>query len=1501
MKHKKVLLYFPIVALLILSCVIYVGITLIGNNVSKESGGVGIVGDGSNVSVDGASVGTEVTCIVGDSNCDYDFDVRDLVRLERWFADDSTVTTCSLDGDCNVSGALITEDGNWDTEDAERCLQMLVEDPPSLQFTANQTNYNKEFQDLDCEYAYYTLNKALKQGWMLKFKIEFIENTGCSVSAYYPGCDEWLDLEVQDDENYVIVATEDIDVKTLKIRVSYNTENLAESAFRVYDIQVIKHTYVTGLNITYDGELQIPIVYDTESFDMTKFAVSPNDEEIEYDWELRYNGVLVSDFGKNTTEYHFSEPGTYTLTAKGNKTDASDIPNLKTANYSCEVSTTITVLDSEVYENNSFVVPDVEVNYDDGKIQNTGFGNAAVGVYQLSDAGTEFTDYTDTVNYTTGVYGEKDGAIITNHANAPYTVIKDYAFNNGNFTISTWFNIPDIDKISDETYAYLFGTATPTASGGFSAVVTKDGTLQLYVNGQSTSVENLTIKENSWYHLVARCSDTALEFYLNGANDGKIFTVQLYDTRDIAFGAYTGLTAANYANNEVYFDDIEVYKTAITETQIKNMYASADRVPDVYVDFENNTVENDGRLKDIQIRSCKLLDDARTVVQQQATMFGAQNPLEPNTNSETQESFDNFSTSSDDGSASNTMFRDGLYTVARDYVFGKDNFTVSTRFCMPVVELYNSAAVYLFGTNHPDAEDGIALGLKKSDTNTQQIRVKILDEEYWINLGLGYAHPEIVQGTWYDIAFTREGDSMKVYLNDTLLRTFAIPEDYDYGTTDLSFGGYYGFQYQYQGKFIHFDDINVYEGARTSSTAENATATNLIEPDVEITYTDGSIENTGLDRRVTVGAYELDVPEGNSTQFDPVETTVDNYTTGLDGNENGAILTNHKNGPYTVVNGYDFGTDNFTISTWFNVPTKMSLGHNSTNANGTYIMGTSKVDDTADGFRITLRRNADDNKFEFQFRAEGSEKTDSTLVECPDFEYGKWNNLVVVRKGNQLTMYANGTFVQTITLSDNFSFGSKALSLGAYFSEGWSYLDANIYYDDVRIYREALEESYIVNVAQIGMNKNTWLQQGRSGETTLFIGDDFFTADSWTTFDTTYTEKDVLLAGIKGSTIQDWGILIDRYLAHTRPKNLVVHLGTNDIHNKGDNAETVISNLQSLFTQIHGLENYEYTKIYYFGIPTKDNSTETEINIINEVNEAMSAWCSEEGQQSWIIYINALSSDDSYDQIAEKLNNSGINIKSLPTGTIPKVEITYSGGKIVNIGTDRTLTVGAYKLDKVSGSTGFVETTVTDTDEKTNFTTGIEGDVNGALITNNQLGPYTVVNGYDFGTNDFTISTWFKIPTGSLDTGNGTYIMGTCQPDDTSDGFRITLRRNTDDNKYEFQFKAEGKGLGTNNDLVECPEFAYDKWIHLVVVRDGNQLTLYANGTSVQTITLSDDFSFGSKALSFGAYWGFGTGYANANMYYDDICIYEKALESSEILEKYNLITSLIETTDVIE
>ena len=141
-----------------------------------------------------------------------------------------------------------------------------------------------------------------------------------------------------------------------------------------------------------------------------------------------------------------------------------------------------------------------------------------------------------------------------------------------------------------------------------------------------------------------------------------------------------------------------------------------------------------------------------------------------------------------------------------------------------------------------------------------------------------------------------------------------------------------------------------------------------------------------------------------------------------------------------------------------------------------------------------------------------------------------------------------------------------------------------------------------------------------TNNTTVFIGDSFFDRRYyWTDF---YSDdmngKDAFLAGIGSTRTDHWSEILDEIFSvfgKKTPKNIVIHLGTNDIGN-GSTTKMVTTGLQNLFKQIH--KKYPNTNVYYFGITDRYDHTQVR-KTIAETNRTMSTWCAD---QDYITYID---------------------------------------------------------------------------------------------------------------------------------------------------------------------------------------------------------------------------------------------------------------------------------------
>lgn len=167
--------------------------------------------------------------------------------------------------------------------------------------------------------------------------------------------------------------------------------------------------------------------------------------------------------------------------------------------------------------------------------------------------------------------------------------------------------------------------------------------------------------------------------------------------------------------------------------------------------------------------------------------------------------------------------------------------------------------------------------------------------------------------------------------------------------------------------------------------------------------------------------------------------------------------------------------------------------------------------------------------------------------------------------------------------------------------------------------------------------ESSWKKAGKDGSTTIFIGDSFFD-DFWSNFHTEeyYAGKDALRLGISSTTSYDWETWINGWLGETNPANIVMHMGTNNVYDDGDDDQTLVSSLQRMFTMMHAkLPN---TKIYWFSITQRSYDLSKRL-IVEYANQDMKKWCDERDYITYIHTVDSLTSDMLKDGIHPKPEN----------------------------------------------------------------------------------------------------------------------------------------------------------------------------------------------------------------------------------------------------------------------
>jgi hypothetical protein len=111
---------------------------------------------------------------------------------------------------------------------------------------------------------------------------------------------------------------------------------------------------------------------------------------------------------------------------------------------------------------------------------------------------------------------------------------------------------------------------------------------------------------------------------------------------------------------------------------------------------------------------------------------------------------------------------------------------------------------------------------------------------------------------------------------------------------------------------------------------------------------------------------------------------------------------------------------------------------------------------------------------------------------------------------------------------------------------------------------------------------------------------------------------------------------------------------------------------------------------------------------------------------------------------------------------------------------------------------------------------------------------------------DFTIESWIwpsnSTLSGIFSTGNGSF---------SSNAVVLTWRHGTVNDQFSFWVN----NISSSSQILTSNIASTNTWTHIAIVRLGNTITLYQNGTSVDTYTSSGTFNLSHNGLKIGSYW----------------------------------------------
>lgn len=788
---------------------------------------------------------------------------------------------------------------------------------------------------------------------------------------------------------------------------------------KTFTLQLIDAFLVDDLAVKFNNKAEDVMLYAAGTkVDMGLFEAATATTGLDYNWTLTYEGAAVTDLNMTSKAYAFANAGTYVLTAE-----------VVTPGYLGSASREINVM-----------APDVYVGYENGTVANTGTAKSIKAAAQVMDkkggndgASTRFMATTN-ASYATGRSGDANSAMNTNHYRGAYTVVQRYAFAKNDFTISAWFMIPTGAEIAKGSGTMILGNDNPDTESGFAVNLklndNNETELRVRVANGSKFIP-VSYENDTWYNLTVQRDGASLKVYLDGALLGtyNIGAECNYQTRDLAFGAYHGVSWA-YKDANIYYDDIQIYGSVLPVDQIQTIadsqsapMASTLPNPKVKVNYAGGAIVNSGTDTSITA-GAYVMDKYKSATKFEATNTVSYGPGR-------------------DGAANGaiqTNHYKGAYTVVKSYPFARNNFTVSTWFKMPTgAEAADGAGTMLVGNDHPDTKTGFAISLK-----AKELRVKVLNNSAK-SIPISYS-----KDVWYNLTVVREGAALKVYFDGTLVGNYDVKTTGDFKTKDLAFGAYWGPTWAYKDANMYFDDIEVYGEALTATHIKELVTGSMNPTPVAkllVNFTGGALTNSGFEKSLVPGAYKL---SSDASKFETATNV--SYGVGRGNDANGAIMTNHKNGAYAVVKTYPFGISDFTISTWFKVPAGVELQDKS----NVYLFGNG-YPDTKDGFAVNLKKNKSGNT-ELRVRVANASK----FININDvFQADKWFNLTVTREGGSLNVYLDGVLKGTYEIGATCDYLTKDLAFGAHSAKNFEYKDSNMYFDDISVYTESLTSDQI--------------------------------------------------------------------------------------------------------------------------------------------------------------------------------------------------------------------------------------------------------------------------------------------------------------------------------------------------------------------------------------------------------------------------------------------------------
>ncbi|MFN3907996.1 MAG: LamG-like jellyroll fold domain-containing protein [Flavobacterium sp.] len=167
-------------------------------------------------------------------------------------------------------------------------------------------------------------------------------------------------------------------------------------------------------------------------------------------------------------------------------------------------------------------------------------------------------------------------------------------------SVSFWMSFRNGSPAADRIFLFQYGTQSTNQAFGL-----VQAPAQMTAFGWASDI-NTAVSEryryrtygNNWYHYVMTYDGTTCKVYRNGNLYINALPPSVWNTVGTTFQLGSSLSTPNSVNRTVVYDDLEIFDTVLTETDIQNMYASQvifDSTGLVaYFPFDGNLTDFDG-------------------------------------------------------------------------------------------------------------------------------------------------------------------------------------------------------------------------------------------------------------------------------------------------------------------------------------------------------------------------------------------------------------------------------------------------------------------------------------------------------------------------------------------------------------------------------------------------------------------------------------------------------------------------------------------------------------------------------------------------------------------------------------------------------------------------------------------------------------------------------------------------------------------------------------------